>query len=267
MLRHTRDILENHLDQLHEQEVRLGLVHNANKKTPHITVSTIVEAARRDSFATYLRMHNLDRPDPPHNNDWYHSHDCAYLRSHGYLTKKGFGTLVIYIGIAQLADYLDNVPNKDPEIQWQELSITEARFLFARLCSDVGVRPRAFGQFVTMIAKATTGQRKNLTLFGGKKLDEPPPWCVCKQKWLKVRAKERELHYTKQAKRQGKVVAAHNLPPYGSRTAQARAPHSRKHSPPDTLIIAPLTKRRRFDKTPVVITDDESGHSGEHVIL
>lgn len=235
-LKVNRSALEQILKRLEDEKIQKGLVHNPNKKTEWINVKNIVAAARDDAFAKYLEMHNLERPDPPHCNDWTLHHDCAYLRSHGYLARKGYGTLLTYIGIAQLADYLDAVPDRDVRIDWTEFSITEARLLFKRLCADIGVRARSFGPFVHGICKATVGQRRNLALFGGRKLVAPPPWTVNKQAFDAVLAELRTAHYTAQAKRQGgrtTANAAAPLPPYGQRTPQQRAKRSKKRKEPE----------------------------------
>lgn len=223
-------VVEQVLKRIEDDKIKKGLVHNPNKKTEWINVPNIVAAARDDSFAKYLEMHQLDRPDPPHCNDWTLHHDCAYLRSHGYLTRKGYNTLRTYIGIAQLADYLDHVPDRDVRIRWQELLVTDARLLFRRLCNDTGIRPRSFGQFVHGICKATVGQRNNLALFGGRKLVAPPPWTVNYDSFSAVLDEERSAEYSAQAKRRGTQVDANAaaLPAYGKRSANKQRAPKRK---------------------------------------
>lgn len=214
------------VSELSEEERRLGLI--AGNQRGFIKVTDIVEAARKDSFTTYLKAHNLEGPDPPQPNDWYNAHDCLYLRTRGFLTRKGYGTLIVYISIAQLADYLDNLPNREKEIDWRKLTITDARVLSARLATDLGIRPRNMGSFIHSIVRASHAARANLALYGGKKLIKPPPWCVYKVKWDEVLAEERVRHYTAQAERQGSARALTSLPPYGSRTSKARAPRRTK---------------------------------------
>lgn len=228
---YRRSTVEQVLERIRVEKIQKGLVHNPNKKTDWINVPNIVAAARDDSFAKYLEMHELERPDPPHCNDWKDHHDCAFLRSHGYLARKGYNTLRTYIGIAQLADYLDNVPDRDPRIRWQEFLVTDSKLLFARLCHDVGIRPRAFGPFVHGICKATAGQRSNLALFGGRKLVAPPPWTVNKEAFDAVLDEERTKAYRSQARRRGSQVDANaaELPAYGKRAAaKKRAPRRKR---------------------------------------
>jgi len=226
-------IAEGVLKKIREDDKRKGLVHNENKKTPWVNVPNIVEAARDNSFAKYIAQHNLPGPNPPHCNDWTLNHDCAYLRTHGYLVKKGFQTLLTYIGIAQLADYLDRLPNRDEEVDWRKLTITEARLAFKQLCRDIGIQPRAMGPFITTIARATVGQRSDPRLFGGRKLQAPPAWCVSGAGWKAMLMVLRSGHYTAQARRQGhlRLEESEELPMYGERTPQQRAPRRKRKEP------------------------------------
>lgn len=229
--------IEAVLKRIQDEKIQRGLVHNANKKTEWINVPNIVAAARDDSFSKYLEMHNLERPDPPHCNDWTANHDCTYLRTHGYLQRRGYGTLLTYIGIAQLADYLDRVPDGDVRIRWQELGVTDARLLFKRLCRDIGIAPRGMGPFINILWRATVGQRSNLALFGGRKLTAPPPWTVNKEAFDAVLAEERQALYSAKARRRRRhdapSDAAADLPPYGKRTPQKRAKRARKQQSSD----------------------------------
>jgi hypothetical protein len=231
-----RGPIEAVLQKLRDEENIRGLVHSANKKSPSITVENIVDAARRDSFSTYLRVHNLERPEPPQLSDWDNGHDCLYLRSHGYLNRKGYGTLLVYIGIAQLADYLDCVCGC--VVDWRKLTITDARLLFKQLCDDIGVRPRAFGPFLVPLVKATVGQRNNLAIYGGKKLIAPPPWCTQSEVFEQLMASLRDKHYRAQAKRQGREpVDAEGVPQFGARTPKRRAPRTNKPPAAKRVIV------------------------------
>lgn len=227
-------VFQEIINRFREQDKQRGLVHLPNKKTPYINVVNIVAAAHDDSFEKYLKEHGLPTPGITMTGDWRDHHDCVYLRTHGFLNQKGFGTLLKYIGIAQLADYIDHVPNREPEVNWRELTITDAILLFRRLCREVGVKPRNFGPFVHAICRATLGQRRNLALFGGRKLMAPPPWCRFKQQWDEVLAEERQKHYKQQARRQGRAAdESEGLPAYGYRTAKNRAPRRKKRAAAD----------------------------------
>jgi len=259
---------------LTEEERVLGLINRSIEgRNNYVKLADVVAAARKDSFTTYLRVRGLEGPSPPLPNDWYNSHDCQWLRTRGYLVRKGYATLLIYITVAHFVEYLELLPNRDKAIDWRALTVTDARILAARLCKDLGIRPRNMGAYIHSIARSTHEARMDLKTYGGKKLIKPPPWCVFKEAWDKVLAEEREQHYTKQAKRQGSTgKKIPGVPAYGARNSQHRAPRRKRkgeeEEEPSTVVSPPLSPQGTpaEEEEEVVSSSSSSQESGSHTL-